>query len=140
MKHDMTCAPVDAQTPAHPVTVMQCALVARIDPEPLAHLYAELGTDAAEDTICRVLEDIAERLNTLHSLRCRGSYDQMSRPAKRLRTVAHHIGLTEVATAAEAVGNCAAQGDPVALEATLCRLERGFDAAISQIWDVPAGR
>lgn len=139
MKHDLPSLP--SSTPANPtrVTVMQCRQNARIDPGPLACLYADLGPDGAEDTICKVLEDIANRLNTLHSLRCRCAFAQMPTPALRLAKVADQIGLVEVAIAADHVAKSASQGDPVALEATLSRLERGFDSSISHIWDVQHG-
>jgi len=44
----------------------------------------------------------------------------------------------EVARAARHVSNCADQGDGIALEATLARLERAYDLAISEIWDFRA--
>lgn len=139
MTYEMPLLSADPVVSDRPVTVMKCRAVSRIDPGPIATLFRDLGPDAAEDTICRVLEDIAERLNALHSLRCRAEFDQIPRPANRIRSIAIQIGLIEVATAAEGVGISAQQGDGVALEATLARLERSFDAAISQIWDVQNG-
>lgn len=139
MKHDMPILPVEPPMPETSVTVMEFRPVGRINPLPIADLYTNLGPDGAEDTICRVLEDIAERLTTLQKLRCRGDFDKIGQPANRTGAIARHIGLVEVEAAAAAVATSANQGDPVALQATLCRLERGFDAAISQIWDVQSG-
>ncbi len=103
---------------------------------PLSTIYAEMGPDVAEDTICRVLEDIARRLNDLQDQRRACQFEDLVRPALRLAAVARQIGLTEVSLAANHVSTSAEQGDPIALEATLQRLERGFDAAICKIWDV----
>ncbi len=118
------------------VTVLDCGSPPRIDPIPLTTIYAEMGPDVAEDTICRVLEDIARRLNSLQKQRLDCKFAELVRPAQRVGAVARQIGLTEVSIAADHVATAADQSDPVALEATLQRLERGFDVAICQIWEV----
>lgn len=139
MKQDMTLLPAPTDVVTDAVAVMRCPPVARINIGPIANLYEDLGADAAEDTICRVLEDIAGRLNALHALRNRCEFDKIAAPANRIRSIALQIGLDEVGVAAEAVADTSSQGDAVALEATLSRLERGFDAALGQIWDVQTG-
>lgn len=136
MKHDVPFR-ASAHVSPNVVTVLHCGPLLQIDPAPLTAIYANQGQERAENTICRVLEDIALRLNVLHTSRCRGAFSDMVRPAGRLASVAVQIGLTEVAKAAEHVATAAAQGDAVALQATMSRLERGFDGAISQIWEVP---
>ncbi len=135
MKHDVPFLTSGSLAPSV-VTVLPCDAPLRIDPTPLSEIYADKGPDAAEDTICRVLEDIAHRLNTLQSLRRACVFADLVRPAQRLAVVADQIGLTEISLSANHVATAAGQGDAVALEATLSRLERGFDSAISQIWDV----
>ena len=117
------------------VTVLQCNRNPAMDPGPLSEIYKDLGDKVAEETICRALEDIAIRLNRLQDIRAVAGFDELARQSNRLAAVALGIGLTEVSTAARHVATCAAQKDGVALEATLCRLERGFDLAISQVWD-----
>lgn len=118
---------------------MQCRAIAQIDPMPLATLYADLGLDAAEDTVCRVLEDIASRLNALDAMQARCAFAEIPPVARRINAVATQIGLIEVAKAADHVSKAAGQGDGVALDATLGRLDRGFDAALGQIWDIQQG-
>lgn len=135
MKHSLPSSASAPVTPAT-ITVLRCASALRIDPDPLSVIYADLGAEAAEDTICRVLEDIALRLNALQDLRRACQFSDMVSPAQRVSVVARHIGLMEVTIAADHVARTAEQGDGVALEATLSRLERGFDIAISEIWDV----
>lgn len=117
------------------VTVLQCNRNPAMDPGPLSEIYKDLGDKVAEETICRALEDIAIRLNRLQDIRAVAGFHELSRQSHRLAAVALGIGLTEVATAARHVATCAMQHDAVALEATLSRLERGFDLAISQVWD-----
>ena len=118
------------------VTILECNRIPTMDPAPLSEIYRDLGDKGAEETICRALEDLAIRLNRLQDFRAVSGFQEMSRQAKRLAAVAGGIGLTEVATAAKHVAVCAQQTDGVALEATLGRLERGFDLAIGQVWDV----
>ena len=118
------------------VTVLQCNRTAAMDPGPLSEIYRNLGDKVAEETICRALEDLALRLNGLQDMRNATNFRDLTRQAQRMAAVADGIGLTEVAVAARHVATCAGQQDGVALEATLCRLERGFDLAISQVWDL----
>lgn len=117
------------------VTVLQCNRNPAMDPGPLSEIYKDLGDKVAEETICRALEDLAIRLNRLQDMRVTAGFAEMTRQSNRMAAVAQVIGLTEVATAARHVATCATQKDGVALEATLSRLERGFDLAISQVWD-----
>ena len=117
------------------VIVLECIRNPALDPGPLNEMYADLGEKVAEETICRALEALAIRLNRLQDVRTVAGFDQMARQANRMAAIAMGSGLTEVATAARQVGTCANQNDGVALEATLSRLERGFDLAIGQVWE-----
>ncbi len=117
------------------VTVLECNRNPAMDPGPLSEIYKDLGDKGAEETICRALEDLAIRLNRLHDTRAISGFDEMTRQSNRLAAVAQGIGLTEVATAARHVATCARQKDGIALDATMFRLDRGFDLAISQVWD-----
>ncbi|SHF41656.1 hypothetical protein SAMN05444339_1067 [Loktanella atrilutea] len=117
------------------VTILECTRNPAMDPGPLSEIYKDLGDTAAEETICRALEDLAIRLTRLHDVRAIAGFDELARQSGRMAAVAQGIGLTEVAAAARHVGICARQRDGIALEATLSRLERGFDHAIGQVWD-----
>ena len=138
MKHQMPTYPATPATTA-PISVLNCSPSIQIDPQPLTSLFVDLGADRAEEAIYRALEDIARRLNELHAARCRCEFADMIRPARRLSGVADQIGLTEVAAASGHVATTAEQGDAIALEATLSRLERAYDGALSRIWDVEPG-
>lgn len=119
---------------ASDVIVLRCADHLHFDPTALNALFAKKGFHAAEEVVCRILEDIAMRLDLLQQGRDESRFDMMFKPARRIRSVAGQIGLIEVAAAAGHVVTCLKQMDGVALEATMARLERGFDVAVSEIW------
>jgi len=116
------------------VVVLPCALQLHFDASPLVRLFAERDMHEAENIVCRMLEDIALRLDMLQSGMAEQNFATMHRPAQRIGAVADQIGLLEVAVAASHVRACLTQNDGIALEATMARLERGFDAAVSEVW------
>ncbi len=134
MKHEPVI-PAE-MAPLRPVvTVLECPSALRLDPLPLSTLFAEKGEMAAEDTVCRVLEDLSRRINDLQGPRGRAAFDEIDVPADRIGAIAGQIGLTEVAIAACHVATTARQCDGIAMEAVMTRLERAFDSAISQVWN-----
>ena len=133
MKHDANITALP-RLGHHSVTVLPCKAELRLNPEPLVQIFAEKGEDVAEETVSRALEDLARRINQLQPHRLDGSFDKLVRPVQRIGVIAEQIGLVEVASAAENVAGAARQNDGIAVEATLCRLERAFDTAVSQAW------
>ncbi len=121
--------------PESDVVVLRCADPLHFDPSVLNRLSIEKEPAEIDEVVCRVLEDIARRLDVLQQGRSESDFAVMLRPARRIHTVAGHIGLTEVSVAAEHVIKCLEQMDGIALEATLARLERGFDIAVSEVWN-----
>lgn len=117
------------------LTVLQRGGHLQLDPVPLTEIYAKMGDEAAQNTVCRTLEELALRLGHLMDLRTLCKFSDMVRPARSMASLADQVGLLEVALAARHVANCADQGDGVALEAVLARLERAYDLAICEIWD-----
>lgn len=106
------------------------------DPAPVRRIYAHKDRPAAEDLICRCLEDIAHCLDELQAGLGGSRFDRMVRPARRIALIAQHLGLCEVAVSARHVRNCLHQNDGIAIEATLARLERGFDLAVNAVWSL----
>ena len=85
--------------------------------------------------LCRILEGIALYLDDMQTALTDGQVQAMLRPSERVIQLAQRIGLIEVQTAAGHVHRCLVQNDRVAIEATVARLERGFDLAVSQVWE-----
>ncbi len=117
------------------VIVLNCHQQLHFDPTPLVRLFAEKELHEAEDTVCQMLEDIAMRLDALQRALTSLDFDMMKRPARRIEMMADRLGLMEVAITAAHVLNCLKQRDGVALDATMARLERGFDIAVSEVWN-----
>ena len=117
------------------VVMLSCRHQMHFDPAPLSRLFAERELYDAEEIVCRMLEDIALRLDMLQRSLARNDFAEMVRPARRVGSVADQMGLTEVAVAVGHVATCLAQEDGIALEATMARLERSFDVAVSEVWN-----
>jgi hypothetical protein len=92
------------------------------------------GEREAEEMICQVLENIAFKLDSLQCAKAAHSFESIKKPARGIMNVGQQIGLIEVTEAAAHVSLCAEQRDGVALSATMARLERAFDIAVTQIW------
>jgi hypothetical protein len=114
---------------------LNCAMQLQFDPQPLHQLFAKNDVHVAEEVVCRMLEDIALRLDMLQRELTATAFAQMDKPARRVSLVARELGLTEVMNSAQHVRVCLSQGDAMALQATMARLERGFDVAVSEIWN-----
>ncbi|WP_133122562.1 hypothetical protein [Yoonia maricola] len=131
---NVTPFPAPAKDAANDVVVLSCPHQMHFDPAPLSRLFAERDTHEAEEIVCRMLEDIAMRLDMLQRGLAENTFDTMERPARRIGAIADQMGLTEVAIAVGHVLTCLAQQDGIGLDATMARLERGFDVAVSEVW------
>ncbi len=116
------------------MTLLDCRGLFDFDPGPLSELAARSGRRAAEDIATRVLEDLALRLGGLQTVRRTADFARLPKQALLIAAVGEQIGLCELASAARHVAISADQADGVAVEATLNRLERAFDLAVTQIW------
>lgn len=126
--------------PAASVTFLRCKDTVVLDRDPVFEILATRGEFTGEAIICRALEDIAQRLDALQDAVRAHTFEAVEKPAKRVRHVGAQLGLTEVICSAEHVGTAAHQRDGVALNATMARLERAFDIAISEVWRYRDGR
>ena len=106
------------------------------DPEPAKRLYRRMPLHEAEDTLCDFLEDIARRLEQLQRAMAARQLSDMARPARRVALAARQIGLLEVADSAQHLRTCLTLNDGVALHAVLARLERAFDVAVNEVWNL----
>lgn len=132
---NITQFPQTARNRSQDVVVLNCPLQLVFDPAPLQSLFAQKEQHVAEEVVCRMLEDIALRLDLLQRGLAARDFVQMHKPAKRVTLIAKQLGLVEVAMTADHVRTCLTQMDGVAIEATMARLERGFDVAVSEIWN-----
>ena len=130
--------PTLAIAPSQPsrVVVLRCRDTFEIDPVPVRALFTGQPEHVAEATVRRALESIAARLDRLQLARRTGAYDEIGDPARRIASIAGGLGLTDVQRIAGSVANAALSGSGTALGATLARLERCFDDAVSAVWDV----
>ncbi|MFV0333529.1 MAG: hypothetical protein ACK5JR_05590 [Tropicimonas sp.] len=108
----------------------------RLNPDNLESLYADLGHAGAEAIVCRAMEELALRLADLARLHDAGHLARLARVARSMVAISEQVGLASFARVSGDVALCAQTGDPVALAATLRRLERIGDRSLTAIWDL----
>lgn len=118
------------------VTMLKHEEVVRFDPERVEELYTELGEAAAEDVVCRALEEMAACLS--HAERCHREArpEDMRSSARGLAAIAGQLGMLPLARVAGDVAACAEVGDPVASAATLARLLRLGERSLGEVQDM----
>lgn len=102
--------------------------------EQIETLYADLGLSAAEDVMCRAMEDVAQRLFTIQDLYARGTPEDLHKALRGLVAVSRQIGLSSIAQIARDVMGCIEDGDAVAQAATLARLCRTGEDSLAELW------
>jgi len=112
---------------------------ARLDRDRLQELYAELGEGAAENVICRALEEMAVRLAKVERAHRQGDASELRRNARSLAAISDPLGMTLLSRVAADVARCVEAGDPVALAATLARLLRLGERSLLAVWDIRDG-
>jgi hypothetical protein len=94
------------------------------DTAPVAAIYRDLGTAAAEQVVTRALSDLAM---TMSGLSCRvRAHDlaDLNRHLRHLQSTAEHLGLTSLGLVAGDVRCCLDTGDTTAFSAVWARLVR----------------
>ncbi|WP_198014606.1 hypothetical protein [Salipiger mucosus] len=109
---------------------------AGLEPERLEALYARLGPKEGEDVVCRAMEELAFRLGQAQRFHDAGDDDGLIGCIRALGAIADQIGMCALRRVAEDVVQCARDGDPVALAATLARLARLGERSLYAIWDL----
>ena len=108
----------------------------RLDCGRLDDLFTQLGQHAAEDVVCRALEEMAARLTQIEKSYRAGALADMRKNARGLGAIADQLGMPMLAQVARDVTACAEAGDPVAQAATLARLLRIGDRSLTEICDL----
>jgi hypothetical protein len=106
----------------------------RLDPDRMADLFSQLGQHAAEDVVCRALEEMAARLTHIDKSYRASDWGLLGKNARGLGAIADQLGITMLARVARDVKTCTEQGDPVALAATLARLMRVGESSLTEFW------
>lgn len=118
------------------ITALRVTETARLDEESIRALGCQMGPHAAEEMICRALEDLARRLRQCDSAFRTRDLDGLWRASRALGAVAGQIGMVGLVRVAGDVRLCIEDGDPVALAATTARLIRVGEASLTSIWDI----
>jgi hypothetical protein len=107
-----------------------------VDQDKLGALYAELGEIAAEDVVCRAMEELALRLSHCSRLHTANNYDDLRKCARSLIAISEQIGMLVLARVAADVINTIDSYDRPAVAATLARLLRIGEQSLTAIWDL----
>ncbi|WP_208349380.1 hypothetical protein [Pseudaestuariivita rosea] len=117
------------------ITVLVHDEVVRTDQDRIASLCAQLGNGAAEDVICRAMEELAVRLRKTEVAFQRDDHALMRKCARSMIAIADQVGLSTLARVAADVANCVDAMDDVALQSTYSRLIRVGDQSLTAVWD-----
>lgn len=117
------------------ITSLQQRESVMLDADRLNDLYAQLGHHAAEDVVCRALEEMAARLSHIDKSYGDGNWDELRKNARGLGAIADQLGITVLASVARDVKTCVEAGDPVATAATIARLMRVGESSLTEVWD-----
>lgn len=107
-----------------------------VDQDRLAALYAELGEPAAEDVVCRAMEELALRMSHCNRLYTVSNTTELRKCARSLIAIADQIGMHVLARVAGDVINAVDAEDDPAVAATLGRLIRIGEQSLTAIWDL----
>ena len=108
----------------------------RVDADQLGGLYANVGNLAAEDIVCRAMEELALRLAHCDRLYRANDITGLRKSSRSLIAIADQIGMGKLARVAGDVTNCIDANDTIALAATFSRLMRIGEGSLTAIWDL----
>ncbi|WP_099248073.1 hypothetical protein [Pelagimonas phthalicica] len=106
-----------------------------MDARQIETLCKDLGPHAAEDVICRAMEELAHRLCHLQEIAVHGPREDLYKGLRALSAIAEQIGMMGLSDVARHVINCIELGDVVAEAATLARLARMGEGSLTAMWD-----
>lgn len=118
------------------VTQLRLSEHVQVDHDRLDSLYAEMDHAAAEDMVCRAMEELALRMAQCDRHYRASEFDELHKSSRSLVAIADQIGMSMMARVARDVADCAGTHNPVALAATLSRLMRTGEESLTAIWDL----
>ncbi|WP_439111323.1 hypothetical protein [Lentibacter sp.] len=116
------------------VTMLAMSEPVQLDADKLEELYEELGDVAAEDVVCRAMEELAVKLAQVDRLYRSHQIEPMRKTARSMGAIAAQVGMNMLARVAADVTRCVDAGDATALAAVVQRLMRTGESSLTQIW------
>lgn len=107
-----------------------------VDQDRLGALFAELGEPAAEDVVCRAMEELALRLSHCSRLYTAQDWQELRKCARSLIAISEQIGMLKLARVSKDVMHAIDSTDFPAVAATLARLLRIGEQSLTAIWDL----
>jgi len=117
------------------VTVLRHEETVRINPDRLTELFLNLGETAAEEFICRAVEDLAIKISEIKRAASNKQYDLLQLSSEQVAEIATRVGLTSLARVALDVDYCLKIETDTALSAIVARLIRIGEMSLLKVWD-----
>lgn len=118
------------------VSILRPSHRVHVNQDKLAALYVQLGDVAAENVICRAMEELAVRLSHCERLYRDEKLEELRKSVRTLRAIADQIGMDVLAKVSVDVVATIDDRDQTALAATLARLLRIGENSLTAIWDL----
>ncbi|PZQ97864.1 MAG: hypothetical protein DI533_12000 [Cereibacter sphaeroides] len=106
------------------VTALRPKERVRLDADPIASIYRDLGTSAAEQVVTRALGELALTMAGLAEQMRMRDFNDLHRQLRRLQRMAEHLGMVSLGVIAAEMRLCADRNDPTAFSAVWARLMR----------------
>jgi hypothetical protein len=113
------------------VTALRPKEVVRLDAEPIAAIYRNLGTSSAEQVVSRALGELALTLTGLVDQVRQRELGDLGRGLRRLQRMADHLGMISLGLIAAEARICMERSDATAFAAVWARLIRVAEASLS---------
>ncbi|MHA6324596.1 hypothetical protein [Roseivivax sp. CAU 1753] len=118
-----------------PITTLAPQEPARLDIETLSDLYGDMGPSAAEEAVCRAMEELALRLAESERAFRADDWTGVNTALRRVIAISRQIGMVGLVRVARDSRACLEMGDSVALAATIARLLRNGERSLLALWD-----
>ena len=103
----------------------------RQDSEPIALMYRNMGTTAAEQVVTRALAELAMAMTGLSDQVRAQNMSDLGRQLRRLQRMAEQLGLVSLGQVAGDVRLCLDKADPTAFTAVWARLMRVAECSLA---------
>lgn len=118
------------------VSSLKRAEAVQLDQGQLRLLYRQMGQTGAETVITRASRELGSRLMRCDRLWRLEDIVALRKCARSTIAIAEQIGMAKLARVARDVTIAADQGDPVAVAATLARLQRVGRGSLRAVWQM----